>query len=101
MNFQFYFEKLMHSEEFQKFKKENPTAFLCSGFFSIDKKNQNNGDNQQHLDYFIPETKKLFSFRFIKGNIELIPTENFNENFEFEKIPDNLDFDFNKVERII
>ena len=49
MNFQFYLEKLMDSGDFQKFKKENPNAYLCSGFFSIDK--EKGLDNQQHLDY--------------------------------------------------
>jgi len=37
MNMQFYVEKLSHSEEFKEFMKKNPDAYLCSGFFVIDK----------------------------------------------------------------
>jgi len=37
MNFQFYLEKLKHSEEYKEFLKENPEAYPCSGFFTIDK----------------------------------------------------------------
>ena len=62
MNFQFYLEKLMDSEDFQNFKRENPDAYLCSGFFSIDKEKE---DNQQHLDYYIPELDKMFSFKLL------------------------------------
>lgn len=101
MNFQFYLEKLFDSGDFQKFKLENPTAFLCSGFFSIDKKGN---DNQQHLDYFIPESEKLFSFKFIGGNLELVPVQDFkleSDNFKPEKINDNYDFDFSEIEELI
>lgn len=98
MNFQFYIEKLISSKEFQEFKKENPSAFLCSGFFSIDKKTQN---NQQHIDYFIPELNKLFSFKFEKDKVEMIPVEDFGNNFIAKKIRDNCDFDFQEIEKII
>lgn len=100
MNFQFYLEKLFASEEFEKFKKENPKAFLCSGFFSIDKQGQ---DNKQHLDFFIPSEKKFFSFRLEQNPIELLPVENIAEQ-EIqtpEKILDNYDFDFNEIEKLI
>ncbi len=53
MNFQFYLEKLENSDVFKNFKKQNPDAYLCSGFFVIDK--QAGKNNQQHLDFFIPE----------------------------------------------
>jgi len=103
MNFQFYLEKLIHSEEFQKFKKENPTAFLCSGFFSIDKKPSEKQDNQQHLDFFVPELNKMFSFKLDQNPIEVMPVENFGfaENNKIEKIPDNTDFNFEELEKII
>lgn len=99
MNLQFYLEKLISSEEFQKFKKENPTAFLCSGFFSIDKTGKE-GD-KQHLDYFIPELNKMFSFKFEKEKVEMIPVEDFGNNFTPIKIRDNCDFDFQKIENLI
>jgi len=105
MNFQFYLEKLMNSREFQKFKKENPSAFLCSGFFAIDKtvpsKNKK-ADNQQHLDFFIPELKKMFSVKLELGKeVEILAVDNFKNDFNFKKIPDNLDFEFEEIEKII
>ncbi len=100
MNFQFYLEKLIDSKEFQEFKKTHPKAFLCSGFFSIDKKAN---DNQQHLDYFIPKLNKMFSFKLNQNPIEVMPVEDFGftDNKKIEKIPDNLDFDFEKLEKIV
>lgn len=99
MNFQFYLEKLFASEEFEKFKKENPEAFLCSGFFSIDKKAQ---DNKQHLDFFIPSAKKFFSFKLEQNPVELMPVENLIEEIQIpEQIADNYDFDFDEIEKLI
>jgi hypothetical protein len=102
MNFQFYLEKLFNSKEFTKFKKENPSAFLCSGFFSIDKKESEKPDNQQHLDYFIPELNKMFSFKLDKKPVEMIAVENFGATeFSPEKIRDNIDFSFGDIEKDI
>lgn len=97
MNFQFYFEKLMQSEVFKKFLKENKDAFLCSGFFIVDKKDKG---NKQNIDYFVPSISKMFSFR-INEEIEKVPVENFGEYFSPEKIPDKVDFDFTEVEDMI
>jgi hypothetical protein len=94
MNFQFYFEKLIESEEFKKFKSEHKDAFFCSGFFIVDKKGE---ENKQNLDYFVPSLNKMFSFK-INDEIELTPVENFGENFTPEKILDNVNFDFTQVE---
>jgi hypothetical protein len=103
MNFQFYLEKLMNSEDFQKFKKENPNAYLCSGFFSIDK--EKDDDHQQHLDYYVPELDKMFSFKLLnEGKIEMVPVESFNSAEKKEKpnkINDNYDFECKDVEKMI
>jgi hypothetical protein len=97
MNFQFYFEKLISSKDFKKFASENKDAFLCSGFFAVDKKGE---DNKQNIDYFAPSINKMFSFK-INNEVELVPVEDFGENFKPEKIPDNVDFDFNEIENLI
>lgn len=97
MNFQFYFEKLIESEEFKKFMKENRDAFLCSGFFIVDKKDK---ENKQNIDYFVPSLNKMFSFK-INDEIDLIPIENFGESFKPEKIPDNVNFDFIEIEDMV
>lgn len=97
MNFQFYLEKLFDSKEFQDFKKENPDAFLCSGFFTIDKEDN---DNQQHLDYWVPSVKKLFSFKLNFNPIEKVPAEIYPD-FNPQKINDNIQFDMDEIERLI
>lgn len=96
MNFQFYLEKLFDSEHFQKFIKENKDAYPVSGFFVIDKEGK---DNQQHLDYYVPSTKKLFSFQLEKG-CELVPLEMIAE-FKTDKLAVNYSFDFKDVEELI
>lgn len=97
MNFQFYLEKLFNSTEFQKFKSENPDAFLCSGFFTIDKEGS---DNQQHLDYWVPSAKKLFSFKLNFNPIEMLPAEVYND-FIPSEISDNIQFDLAEIEKLI
>ena len=96
MNFQFYVEKLKSSEIFKKFIEDNKDAFPASGFFVIDKQGQ---DNKQHIDYFIPKEKKMFSFQLESG-CDLIPVE-FLEGFKPEKISLDHDFDFDAVEKLI
>jgi hypothetical protein len=100
MNFQFYLEKLFASQEFENFKKEHPEAFLCSGFFSIDKQGK---DNKQHLDYFIPSLKKYFSFKLDQNPIELMLVEEIAEEDlgTPERISDNYNFHFDEVEKLI
>lgn len=106
MNFQFYLEKLLNSQEFLKFKKENPTAILCSGFFAIDKKPSSEKytpDNQQHLDYYIPKLNKMFSMKLNENPLEIMPVEDFgfNDKAKIKKISDNIDFNFEELEKLI
>jgi hypothetical protein len=96
MNFQFYFEKLKNSEEFRNFIKENSDAFLCSGFFSIDKQGE---DNQQHFDFFIPSEKKILSFQ-LEDNLKITPLENLDNSIP-NRLNENLNFDFEEIEKII
>lgn len=94
MNLQFYLEKLNSSDVFKEFIKENPDAFFCSGFFSIDRQGS---DNQQHFDFFVPKTNEMFSFKLEDG-IEKLPMEN------FQGVPEKIlevDFSLENVERII
>ena len=96
MNLQFYEEKLHSSEEFKKFTEENPEAHLCSIFFTIDKEGN---DNQIHLDYFVPEGKKMISFQ-LNGEIKKIPLDVYDEKVP-ERIPLNFDIDFWEIERMV
>ena len=97
MNLQFFLEKLHNSENFKEFMKENPDAFLCSGFFIIDKTGKEG--NKQHFDYYIPSVKKMFSFK-MEPEIEKVPIEMFDNKIP-EKILVNYDFDFQDIEKKI
>lgn len=96
MNLQFYLEKLQNSDVFRNFIEKNPTAFLCSGFFVIDKEGN---DNKQHFDFFVPEIKKTFSFQF-NQNIEKVELESFNDKFP-EKVSEEAEFNFDFIEKLI
>ncbi len=92
MNSPFLWEKLEESEEFKKFKKENKDAYLCSGFFIIDLENKN-PENKYHFDFYVPSSKKTFSFELEQG-IKLVELERFEENILKEVLmKDNFDFE--------
>lgn len=97
MNLQFYLEKLFASYEFEKFKKENPNSYFASGFLVIDKENPSG--NKVHIDYFNSETKKMFSFQ-LENDCQVVPVEQVPEE-PLEKISDNIDFSFKKIEKLI
>jgi len=122
MNFQFYLEKLKKSDEYKKFIRENPGAYFCSGFFSIDK---TGNDNKQHFDFYVPGGSSIptnqplttppknqlnekdkgkiggdvFSFKLEDG--EFVKLERINEEKIPEEISLDLDFDFSEIERLI
>lgn len=96
MNLKFYLEKLHASEEYKKFMQENPEAYLCSGFFVIDKIEN---DGKQHLDYYVPSQKKTFSFQLENG-IKLVSVETIDDKV-LERVLGDCDFEFEKVERMI
>ena len=98
MKFQFYHEKLIASEEYQNFKRENPGAYPCSGFFVLDKEKEGAND-QVHFDFWLPQYEKMYSFK-LNGPIEFVNVENFDKR-PFEKLSMNYDFDLNDVEKII
>lgn len=94
MNLQFYLGKLENSEEFKNFKKDLPKAFLCSAFFSIDKVGK---DNKTHFDFFA--NGKIFSFQ-LENNCKKTLLENYGKS-SFERINENIDFEFEKIEKLI
>jgi hypothetical protein len=94
MNSQFLLEKLEDSEEYKKFMKENPEAYLCSAFFIIDFEAQP-PENKFHFDYYIPSSKKTFSFE-LEGEIKLTELERFEEKV-LEKVSTETHFDFDEI----
>tara|TARA_Y100000296_G_C4975764_1_gene158129 strand:+ start:33 stop:545 length:513 start_codon:yes stop_codon:yes gene_type:complete len=99
MNVKFYSEKLFSSEEFKNFMKENPDAYLCSGFFIVGKDDQEKNDNKIHFDYFLLKEKKMFSFQ-LENKIKLVPLEKFDEKIP-EKVSEDFEFEFEEIEKII
>jgi len=96
MNLQHYFKQLQENKNFQDFQKENPSAYLCSGFFTIDKEAN---ENQQHLDFFIPGKEKVFSFQ-LENDGKMKPLEKFDKIIP-EKMSLDLNLDFDNIENII
>jgi len=114
MNLQFYIEKLSNSEEFENFTKENPDAFLSSGFFVIDFESN---ENKSNLDFYNPKTNKMFGFQLDEGvkmvNLELmqnsqIPAKlNADSELDFQEIEEKISREMttqkitNKLQKII
>ncbi len=99
MNSQFLLEKLNSSEEFKKFRKENPKSYLCSGFFIIDLEAKNPED-KYHIDYYIPETRKTFSFELENG-VKLVPLELRDEEKVLERVSMKNHFDFDEIKELV
>lgn len=98
MKFQFYYEKLLASDEYLKFRKEHPKAYACSGFFALDLE-KNGQNNQVHFDFWLPEFEKMYSFK-VSGPVEFVNVENFDKR-AFEKLSMNYDFDLEDVMKVI
>ena len=96
MNFQFYSEKLVASDSFKKFMEENKDAFPSSCFFIIDKGGK---ESKQHFDYFIPSSKKMFSFK-LEENCEVDPVD-LPPEYVPQKLSMDYDFDFSDVEKLV
>ena len=63
MKFKHYLDRVEDSKEFRKFKKENPKAYLCAGFFVLDFETDK---NIHQVDYALPD-KKIATFLLDDG----------------------------------
>lgn len=95
MKFQFYYEKLINSKEFEDFMRENPKAYPCSGFFVLDKE-KDGKQNQINFDYYLPQYKKMYSFK-VTGPVEKKQIENPDPRIP-EKLGMNYTFDLQEIE---
>lgn len=88
---------ILASEKFQTFKKENPDAELCAGFFIID---FFSNDNKRSLDYKLGEKIYTFSLRdddSIKMEQDkLMETEN-NPTPSLEKLSPDIKIDLEDI----
>ena len=96
MDLRFYLEKLHGSDEYKEFILENPRAYLCSGFFVIDKEKS---WDEYNFDYYVPSAKKMFSFKLGKG-IELVPIDMFDKRVP-GKLSLDCDFKLEEIENIV
>ncbi len=96
MNLQFYLEKLHSSDEFRAFIRENPQAFLCSGFLSLDKERNS---NQIHFDYFIPKEKIIISFQ-LESEVQKVPLKKYDDKVP-EEVSTDFELDFAELELLI
>ncbi|MBS3084867.1 hypothetical protein J4411_03060 [Candidatus Pacearchaeota archaeon] len=98
MNFRFYYEKLVDSEEYKNFIKKNPKAYPCSCLFILDREHSGEG-NKVHFDFWLPLEKKMNSFR-VDGKVEFMDVENFDSR-PFEEISTEHDFNLEDYEEMI
>ena len=96
MNSQFLFEKLESSDVYKKFISENKDAYLCSGFFIIDLEKQ---DNKYHFDFYVPVSKKTFSFETEDG-VKVVELER-TDGKVLEKVSMKKVFDFDDLRKKI
>ena len=98
MNSQFLWEKLQDSEMYSNFVEENPSTYLCSGFFMVDLAEES-PENKYHFDFYVPDSEKTFSFE-LESDIKLVELERTNEKI-LEKVEMKFPFDFDEIKEII
>jgi len=98
MNLQLYKEKLISSEIFKDFIKENPEAYLFSVFIILDKEENN---NKIHFNYFLKNENKIIGFQ-IGSEIQKVPIEKVDEKIPEEVSNDLIDrVNLSNVEQLI
>lgn len=76
-----YVTKVKKSNDFKKFIKENPKAYLCSLFFVRD---FSGNHNETFIDFYSPKIKKIISFK-ADGKVQKIPIHKKAETLEHKK----------------
>lgn len=54
MKLSHFVKRVEKSKEFRDFKKKHHSAYLCAGFFVLDRES---GKNQEQIDFFLPNMK--------------------------------------------
>ena len=97
MNFQFYVEKLNHSDEYKNFLESHKDSYPCSAFIIIDLENPTG--NKFHIDFFDKLDSKFYSFEMENG-VVLVPLDTVDTRVPSE-IPLNHDFDFEEIKDMV
>jgi len=98
MNFKFYYEKLEDSGGYKNFMKKNPKAYPCSCLFILDRE-KDGKENKVHFDFWLPDEKKMVSFR-VDGKVEHMGVDNFDTRL-FEEISVDYGFEIEEFEKLI
>lgn len=64
MKLDHYIKRVEESPEYKKFRQDHRKAYLSAGFFVLDFEA---GKNMHQVDFFIPGTKKVVTFKIDKG----------------------------------
>lgn len=95
MKFEHYQKKLLESEVYKNFRKENPKAYLCAGFFVLDFET---GKNMHQIDYMIGKNK-IATFSLddgVKMNVSSMPI-----NKKLPKIEGDIQTDLEALKGIV
>jgi len=105
MSFKKLKENIEKSEEFKKFKKENPKALLYSAFFMLKQAFGNLIIETQQLDYFIGGKKVATLFfdenQKIQKKVDEVEPAKQGEKREFVKLDDEIKIDVENLQEII
>lgn len=97
MNFTSTLQKIESSDAFKNFKKKNPDAKLCAGFFVLDYQQQ---ANQQQLDYIL-KNNKIYTF-ILNSEITIKEAETIEGQKEkLSAIKREVKVDLEKTEEIV
>ena len=94
MSFKQAFAKLKESKEFKSFKKKNPDAYLCAGFFVVE---YDSNRSLEQLDYQTRDGIVTFT---IDMHIEEKEAEQIEQK-RLEKISEQIKIDLEEVEKLI
>ncbi len=97
MKFSEFLKKVEGSKEFSEFKKKNPEAYLCAGFFVLDFEG---GKNMDQIDFYIPKIKKIATF-LIDENVKMKLSETLKEKKPLEKLTGKIKIDLESLKGIV
>jgi len=96
LSFNSVLEEIEKSEAFKNFKKTNPSAYLCAGFFVLD---YENNLNQKQLDYSL-ENGSIFTF-ILDKEITIKQAETMEGNKKLKQLKKGIKVDLDKIEEIL
>ena len=97
MKIDHYFKRIEESKEFKEFKKKNPKAYLCAGFFVL---HYEQGKNAHQMDFCLPNGK-IATFILEEGIKMNISESPFKVKAKLEEIPSTAKLDLDALKGIV